>query len=812
MAHKRRFFVALISSIAFVLGSITAGIPAQAVGPGVCDPTNLNQFVLKFTTQAEPVPVVLPLQDFVGTVDWGDGDPDGFDPSTNPVAGSTLPANATSTVCITGSATGFGGHQPGVAGWPGAEVLTSVDQWGNLGSGLTSLEEAFWGASILTDVPADLPPTVTNTADMFWGAPLINDPDISSWNTSAVTNMFRMFGYATSFNQDISTKTVGSSQQYQAWDTSDVTDMSSMFSGATAFGQGASWNIGNWNTSSVTDMSEMFHGAENFDQDLHRWDTSKVEFMGGMFEDATLFGSSAPSSVRNWDTSSVYDMNSMFAGAENFNEDIGNWDTSSVGLSQYWWSGPGDMADMFNGASAFNQDISTKTVGSPPSYTAWDTSSVPDMSGMFADATAFDQDISNWNTELVMDMSGMFANATAFNQDISGWDVSRVEDISGMFAGASLFNHDLETWNTSSVSWMEATFSMATSFDGNISTWDTGNVQNMAFMFAGASDFNQDLSQWDTSQVEDMSLMFTDATLFNQDLSQWDTSLVTNMQSMFDGAESFGANINGAPVSWSIGAWDTSSVTDMTSMFIEAVEFNQDISGWNTGNVTDMSSMFEDAHVFNQDIGSWNISSLESAEYMFSHAGLTPLTYSKILRGWAAGSYPSGTLSQPIRFEALTGISGTDYYSTVSASRQTLIDHYWIIDDGDELASTTPVILGNPSASSLTVGQDLSQSVLTGGLASVAGTFTFANPSLIPGLGNVAQSVAFTPANDIEYNSVMTSVSVDVIAAPTPTPKIEASALGYTGNKLDGQISLSWLLIAAGLVALTASRAIHRKR
>ena len=108
-----------------------------------------------------------------------------------------------------------------------------------------------------------------------------------------------------------------------------------------------------------------------------------------------------------WDTSSVTDMYRMFHTAKRFNQDIGAWDTSSVT----------DMASMFYVAKRFNQDIG-----------AWDTSSVIYTYRMFWLAKRFNQDIGAWDTSSVTDMRYMFKRAKSFNQDLTGWQVSQVEE------------------------------------------------------------------------------------------------------------------------------------------------------------------------------------------------------------------------------------------------------------------------------------------------------------------------------------------------------------------------------------------------
>jgi len=238
--------------------------------------------------------------------------------------------------------------------------------------------------------------------------------NISSWDTSSVTNMSSMFRGCSSF---------GVNHELNLWDVSNVVDMSSMFYNSDFNGY-----VYAWNTSSVTDMSYMFNAATAFNQSIANWNTGSVTNMSYMFYNAYAFNQS----IANWNTGSVTDMSFMFYNASVFNQSIANWNTGSVT----------DMSYMFSSNSAFNQDIGN-----------WNTSSVTNMSYMFSSNSAFNQDIGNWNTSSVTNMSRMFSSNSAFNQDIGNWNTSSVTDMERMFQNNSAFNQDLSMWNVVNVTY-----------------------------------------------------------------------------------------------------------------------------------------------------------------------------------------------------------------------------------------------------------------------------------------------------------------------------------------------------------------------
>ena len=197
-------------------------------------------------------------------------------------------------------------------------------------------------------------------------------------------------------------------------------------------------------------------------------------------------------------TTRVTEMNELFLCYEDFNQPIGNWDTSNVTSMSYMFCS--ECAD-----SQFNQDISQ-----------WDVSNVTNLSGMFSQGGVFNQDISQWGVSSVTNMSNMFSNSV-FNQPIGDWNVSNVTNMNGMFQ-YSAFNQDIGNWDVSNVTEMMWMFQSTTAFNQEIGDWNVSNVTDTSSMFDNASAFNQPIENWNVSNV---SFMFYNAESFNQDLGNW---------------------------------------------------------------------------------------------------------------------------------------------------------------------------------------------------------------------------------------------------------------------------------------------------
>ena len=221
--------------------------------------------------------------------------------------------------------------------------------------------------------------------------------DLSSFDTSKVTDMCRMFYKSPAATLDVSN-----------FDTRNVTDMYGMFENS----QAATLDVSNFDTSKVTDMRYMFSGSKATTLNLSNFDTSKVTYMSHMFQysQATILD------VSNFDTSNVTNMSYMFSGSNATAIDLNSFDTSKVT----------NMEAMFMDSAPTTLDVSN-----------FYTSKVTTMRYMFSNSNATTQDVSNFDTSKVTDMSWMFSYSKATTLDLSNFDTSKVTDMSSMFYNSS---------------------------------------------------------------------------------------------------------------------------------------------------------------------------------------------------------------------------------------------------------------------------------------------------------------------------------------------------------------------------------------
>jgi hypothetical protein len=120
-----------------------------------------------------------------------------------------------------------------------------------------------------------------------------------------------------------------------------------------------------------------------------------------------------------------------------------------------------------------------------------------------------------------------------------------------------------------------------------------------------------------------------------------------------------------------------------------------------------------------------------------------------------------------------------------------------------EVSKVTPTITTAPTATSISYGQTLASSTLSGGVASVAGTFAFTTPSTAPGAGTSSQDFTFTPSDTTNYNTQNGTVSLTVSkAAPTITAAPTATSITY-GQTLASSTLSGGVASVAGTFAFT---------
>jgi surface protein len=392
------------------------------------------------------------------------------------------------------------------------------------------------------------------------------------------------------------------------WDVGSATSLYYMFQNSTFNNYIGTWERklpGEVNTNSptlknVTNMSWLFKGNEEFNQ-----------------------------SIGNWNTSSVTTMYLMFAEASKFNQPIGNWNTSNVTT----------MKSMFRGASKFNQNINTKLVTQHGvEYTAWDTKLVTTMDSMFERAKKFNYAIQKWNTSNVITMKNMFKAASMFNKSLStnyktdNYEFPNNKTIKFKLRLEDTYNHP-DDWQNNK--WKNMTNDPTVSRyalidkgvtikdqDGNILTMreveyfqnDTGNkdveIDNIKIIF---DDQKYDLEVENINTFREFTVDFT--------LGTNTKYYITSGDEMYDEMKiSLTSLDEDYPIAISYNGVDAENKNNDLLLDDDIIKkrMNAKNDTWNTVNVRTMEQMFLQAESFNGNISNWDTSSVKTMHRMFS--------------------------------------------------------------------------------------------------------------------------------------------------------------------------------------------------
>ena len=363
---------------------------------------------------------------------------------------------------------------------------------------------AFYGFSKLTSINfGDYYNTsdVTSMYSMFRGCKTLKTIDLSSFDTSSVTNMSYMFG-------------VDENHTTMALTTLDLSK---------------------FNTSSVTNMSHMFSGCYYLESlDVSSFNTSKVENMSYMFGSSNVNGYGIGLSsinLNHFDLNNVTNMTGIFARSK-----LTSFDFSNFGIGKIT-----SMASMFR-KCAYLTYINFGSI---------DTSNITNMQSLFSGCSSIETiNISSLNTSKVTDMSNMFSGCTNLINIVFGdnFDTSSVTTMKAMFGvdqnhtTMALTTLDLSKFNTSSVTDMSYMFSGCYYLESlDLSNFNTSKVENMSYMFGssnvngyGLGITNLDLSTFDTGNVTNMTGMFAKSKIENLNLSSMDFTSIT-ITNMFNG-------------------------------------------------------------------------------------------------------------------------------------------------------------------------------------------------------------------------------------------------------------------------------------
>ncbi len=258
-----------------------------------------------------------------------------------------------------------------------------------------------------------------------------------------------------------------------------------------------------------------------------------------------------------------------------------------------------------------------------------------------------------------------------------------------------------------------------------------------------------------------------------------------------------------------------SSIPALDNVFIIG-DFN--LVGTDNVAFTNLPAGLPRSYVLGSDVA-WPVEYRRDPDFYFSTVSMARVPMAQVngnTKTWSTRTSSSSLLdyimasapvrSRPFRTEvynsaldvAGAGLPKTGPVPATNAS-SLASDHYLLFGDFDLGPPPPAPVLEWPSAGSLIEGQSLAASVLTGGVAGVAGGFSFAIPDFVPPQGDGSYALVFTPSDVENYGAVTNQISVTVTSAGPGSAPFE--------TWLDGQTPSAELLLRYTLGGATSPSA-----
>ena len=505
--------------------------------------------------------------------------------------------------------------------------LTSVDVTNLDTSAVTNMNRMFYKCSALTslDLSSFNTSAVTDMSSMFNSCSSLTSLDLSSFNTSVVTDMNYMFNSCSSLT----------SLDLSSFNTSVVTNMESMFSSCSSL---TSLDLSSFNTSAVTDMRWMFNHCSSLTSlDLSPFNTSAVTGMYSMF---SYCSSLTNLDVSSFDTKSVTNMSYMFKQCTAldtltlstkfaFKEDTDLVDATWHGINTDKKYTTSVLTSTYNGATM--ADTYAKYIDIK--FDALDGKSSESTKSGYIGMT-FDS----------------LPTAEKEGYDFVGWFTEKQ-------GGTQLLVNQPITQSTYYAHYSQNAYAILYESGefvfqrGNTPDAGKGNVLKTYTGFETARYGSPNYVPWHENSESIKAVSFKAAVkpvstaywfykcknLTSVDFTNLDTSAVTSMNGMFSSCSSLKSldvssfntktvtsmsyMFNGCRslTSLDLSSFDTSAVTSMGYMFKDCSSLTSlDLSSFNTSVVTDMSSMFSSCSSLKSlDVSSFNTKTVTSMYSMF---------------------------------------------------------------------------------------------------------------------------------------------------------------------------------------------------